>query len=187
MTKLKIDVNGGLVEVEGDDQFVKSIYDDYKDIIFKGIKTSNVDNHEIKKNQISATSLPAQVNKNKSKGSGKRRESYTFVKDLDLSNRDGKKSLKDFIAEKTPSKAKQHNAVFVYYLQKIKEVANITPDHIYTCYKEVGAKIPGALRQSITDTSGKQGWLSTSNMNDIQITTIGENLVELDLPKKHNE
>jgi hypothetical protein len=78
----------------------------------------------------------------------------------------------------------ESNAVFVYYLQKTAKVSGIDFNHVYTCYKDVAARIPSALKQSLIDTASSKGWLNTSSLNNLQLTTGGENFVELDLPRK---
>lgn len=180
MTKLKIDLRSGALEVEGEESFVREIYQDFKD--------------QIKKEYIApaeeqqfdtATETTPQKRKAKSspaKTGGKRKESYQIVKDLDLSDKSGKESLKDFYKKKSPTTAMQKAAVFVYYLERIREFKNIGANHIYTCYKDVDEKVPGALRQSLLDASSKKGWLETKSMENITVSTQGENLVEHELP-----
>jgi hypothetical protein len=82
---------------------------------------------------------------------------------------------------KSTASALEKNAVFVYYLSKIANIKNINLNHIYSCYKEVGAKLPQALKQSLADTSSKKGWIDTKSMSDIKITLKGEGLVEREL------
>ncbi len=117
----------------------------------------------------------------------KARVAPTIVKDLNLKKEGKAPSLREFYAEKKPKEFAEQNAAFVYYLSKLKEIGSITPNHIYTCYKEVNTRIPGAFYQSLTDTARRQGWIDMSNSEDIRITTVGENFVEHDLPKKVKE
>lgn len=116
-------------------------------------KTSSVNNGAVKKNGI---------------------KSYILIKELDLSPKN-KESLKDFISKHTPANGQMYNLCFVYYLQTVLELQGITPNHIYTCYKNLNVKFPSNIYQSIADTSKRKGWINTSNMNDITITTLGEN------------
>lgn len=109
------------------------------------------------------------------------KEGYEIVKDLILTAEGNKPSLKDFYSQKKPGTNYERNAVFSYFLLKIKEIKPIGISHIYTCYKEVKQRVP-SLSVSLSETS-KKGWLDTSDMSDIKITPRGENLVELDLPK----
>lgn len=59
---------------------------------------------------------------------------------------------------------------------------NIGANHIYTCYMDLGSKFPSNMRQSLADTKSRKGWIDTSNMNDIRVSTIGENAI-IDLKK----
>lgn len=165
MTRLKIDWNNGILEVEGEESFVREIYNEYKEQL-RGPAPRAV------------TEVPSRP------VAHKRKESYQIVKDLDLSGRDGKESLKSFYAKKAPETALERNTVFTYYLQKISGMKGVNANHLFTCYKDVGEKIPSALRQSIIDTSFKKGWIDTKSMDDITLTTHGETLVEHELPRR---
>jgi len=111
----------------------------------------------------------------------------TFVKDLDLKKSGNTPALREFYAQKKPETFTEQNTVFVYYLNRLREIEDVTPNHIFTCYKEVGARLPGALYQSLLDTNRNKGWIDTGDTARILITPIGENFVEHDLPKKNRE
>ena len=186
MTKLKIDLRNGTLEVEGEEAFVREIYQDYKEkIAQEGFSPVEESPQEDREAVVKPKTRAAKDSK--AKTGSKRKESFPIVKDLDLSAKGGKEALKSFYAKKSPTTAIQRNAVFVYYLQKIAEAKGIGVNHIYTCYKDVGEKVPGALRQSLLDTSFKYGWIDTKSMENITVTTHGENLVELGLPEKKEE
>ena len=116
-----------------------------------------------------------------SHGNGKKsaKSSPSMVINLNLSPK-GQESLKDFIEKRDANNARKLNAIFVYYLQKIAGVENITPNHVYTCFKQMGKKIPTNMPQSLFDTKHVKGWIDTSNLNDIKISPAGENFVEHD-------
>lgn len=115
---------------------------------------------------------------------GRVSESLSVVKDLNLRAHGDVPSLRDFFRDKAPKGFAEQNAVFGYYLVKSKEITPVGVNHIYTCYKEVGQRVPGAFQQSLKDTARRQGWLDAANLEDIRVTTIGENFVEHDLPRK---
>lgn len=111
------------------------------------------------------------------------RDTYQINKDLNLSPKD-KTTLKEFIALKKPRSNIEFNAVVIYYLQKVLAKENISVDDVYSCYKDIGRKVPNALKQSLTDTSSsKYGYIAVNN-NYYSIPVKGENLVELELPKE---
>jgi len=122
----------------------------------------------------------------KSKPAGKNKESYSILKDLDLRGNGGQ-SFKDFFEEKKPKSAAEFNSVAIYYLADILKITGITPNHVYTCYKEVKQRTPEAFVQSLRDAASKHGYIDTANMNDIKIPLRGKNFVEHDLPKKKSK
>ena len=187
MTKLKIDLRSGVLEVEGEESFVREVYQDYKDKVSQDNFT--LINEPVREEAEPKTTVakPHKVKNSIGKTGSKRKESYQIVKDLDLSAKGAKEALKIFYAKKASATAIQRNAVFVYYLEKVAKVSGVGVNHIYTCYKDVNEKVPGALRQSLFDTSSKKGWIDTKSMENITITTHGENLVEHTLPSKKEE
>jgi hypothetical protein len=179
-TRLKIDLNQGILEVEGTQDFVKMIYDEFKSQVPFEARRGGVFSGKKKRKQISGAGEGQEHHPRQKK----KPASYSIVKDLDLSAKKNKQSLRDIFKLKSPSSNMEKNIVFTYYLQKIASVEGITPGHIYSCYKDVNMKVPGALEQSLLDTSHLKGWLDTSNLNDIKVATPGENFVEHDLPKE---
>ncbi len=173
MAKLNINLQAGTIEVEGDDALAQKVYEDFKQQLLERqrLHTPPVHQNDVKKEE-GALKIQKRIGK---------KESYTAVPDLDLVGRDGKPGLRDFYSQKKHKTAFQNNALFVYYLQKIKNLGKIQPDHIYTCYKDVGRKPPSAFRQSLFDTSNRTSWIDTSDMSDIRITMRGESAIEHDL------
>ena len=106
----------------------------------------------------------------------------SLVKDLNL-RPTGKKSLRDFYAEKSPSSQQKQIAVFVYYLQHELQLEGITSNHVFTCFKNVEARPPKDLPQIIRNTAAKEAWVDSSDTTSITITNHGENFVEHDLPE----
>ena len=177
MVKLKIDLFNGTVDVEGGEQFVKSIYEEFKEKIGKTyVPTQGKKNEGEGPTKILAQSQ-ATVSKGEKPKKTTRSDSFEIVNSIDGSK------LKQFFSEKKPKSKYECNAVFVYFLQKTANLTPINMNHIYTCYKLVNLKVPKALRQSLADTSFHKEFINTKNMEDIKITIIGENMVEHDLPK----
>lgn len=141
---------------------------------------------EDKEEEVIAEAVVEESVKEKDKKTRKRnntRDAYQINKDLNLSPRD-KTTLKEFVASKKPRSNIEFNAVAIYYLQKVLAKENISVDDVYSCYKDIGRKVPNALKQSLTDTSSsKYGYIAVNN-NYYSIPVKGENLVELELPKE---
>lgn len=106
-----------------------------------------------------------------------------LVKNLNL-RPDNTKTLVQFFEEKCPEGNIQNSAVMTYYLEKVLNIDPITPDHIFTCYMELGKKIPAVILQNLRDCSGSRyGYI---DFKDGKITTSikGINFVTQDLPHK---
>jgi|SRR5690242_2183579 hypothetical protein len=181
MARIKIDVNGGILEVEGSEEFLKDIYQDFKSKVNIEADTTPTKAIETPKDtKASENKTPKAKTKTVN-----RKESYSFVTDLNLRG-DGKSvpALRDYFSDKKPASALEMTTVFVYYLARLCKLSDITVDHIYTCYKEVGQKVPTALRQNLLDTAHRKGTIDTSSLENVTLTTRGENMVEQDLPAK---
>jgi hypothetical protein len=94
----------------------------------------------------------------------------------------GKQSLQDFVAAKKPTTAVQEVLVFVYYLAHTLSVAPITANHVLSCFKHIGTKVPVDLPQTIRNVLAK-AWL-TGDLTNLRISTEGENQVEHRIGKK---
>jgi len=183
-TKLKINLAEGLLEVEGNEKFVKSIYEDFKKkFIPKEIpnfsenpappsQKSNSTNRQKTTKKTSQSSSPKSKRKGKTK-------TPSLVKDLNL-RPSGKTSLNDFVAALKVKSNLDRNTVFLHYLIHELNISEVNQDHIFTCYRHLKARVPAAFYQSLVDT-GIKGWIDTSNMENLTLTSIGLNHVEIDL------
>lgn len=179
MARVKIDLSLGVLEVEGEEAFLKEIYEDFKSQISITLNPKVAQpTIEVGISSLEKKDKPAR-SKNKANA---RKEAYSFVKDLNLRGGGSIESLKDFYAKKRPSSAMEMTTVFVYYLCSMLKINNVGLDHLYTCYKEVGQKVPVALRQNLLDTARRKGTIDTSSLDNVTLTTRGENMVGLDLP-----
>lgn len=187
MARIKIDLASGVFEADGDEKFLKDLYEDFKVGIAEKQVARQLESGQSSDQGVTDEKKPAvkaPASRKSAKTGIKRKESYSIIKDLDLSAKNQGGSLRDFFAEKAPSSGMERATVFVYYLDKIANISGVAPDHIYTCYKEVGVPVPKALKQSLLDTASRKGSIDTSDPNNISLTTVGENMVEYDLPPK---
>lgn len=118
----------------------------------------------------------------KAKGKGKSKSIIALDKTLNLSP-SGKQSFVQFAAEKSPSSVKQKCVVAVYYLRDIIELEKVSVSAVYTAFKTIGWVIPADLKNTLQQ-AGSEGWLDTSDAEDIKLASMGENLVEHSLPPK---
>lgn len=175
--KIKLDLRQGLFEAEGSEEFVQKNLKEFKDIMseknfhpIENIQTENEPNNGIALKKKNVKSSPGPI----------------LIKDLNLQP-SGKKSLKDFYTGKAPGSNIEKNVVFVYYLEKILEITNITISHVFTCYREVNLPLPVNLRQSLVDTSSSRYGYLNGIMKDLKISVQGDNFVQFNLPKITNK
>jgi hypothetical protein len=103
------------------------------------------------------------------------------VKDLDLVPK-GKKPFKAFVEEKKSANQSEKITVCLYYLCRILELPGVTANHVYTCLKDIGAKTPNDLPQTMRTIAKQNGYIDASNGKDLKITNSGDNLIEQSLP-----
>ena len=192
-TKLKIDLSQGAIEVEGEEEFVKSVYTDFKEKIKSNVPLSENSSNKEDGMTIESpnTSNGAKKNPPKSKATQKRKSrgsSPSIINNLDLSGGSKCEKLRDFYKRYETKSNYERNLIFIYYLQQMLKITGITVNHVFTCYRNVsGLKVPEALYQSLSETSNKKGWVDTSDTDNIKVTVSGMNHLEHDMSKKLNQ
>jgi len=106
-----------------------------------------------------------------------------LVDNLNLRPED-KMSFKEFVEKKKPTTNWEKGVLAVFYLSHELGLQDVTLDHVYTCFVEVGWRIPYDLANTLQVAASKWAWLVTADMDSIQITARGENLINLDLPRQ---
>jgi hypothetical protein len=173
-TKIRIDLSQGIIEAEGEEKFVQSVYDDFKEQI----------SQPKSKFEKRISQLPRQV-QDKIKPLKRRGATSTYtpkiVSELDLSGKKAGESLRDFYGHYNVKSNMERNLIFVYYMQDKLKMSGIICDHVFTCYRNIPKiKVPTALYQSLVDT-GIKGWIDTKSMDDIKVTIAGINYLEHDM------
>ena len=183
--KVRIDLRAGTLEAEGSEDFVRDLYEDFRDRVVEFAPSPEPSRGRAEAPPpLAAKKTGTERRSGATKSTGVKAQAPVFLKELDLVTKGSRVGLKDFIKRYRKLKgAQEHNGVFVYYLAKIADVKPITVDHVYTCYKDVGAKPPTAFVQSLWDTARKKATIDTSSVQDIKLTMRGENWVEHELPK----
>jgi len=118
----------------------------------------------------------------KQKASKKAKSIISMDKSLNLAP-SGKTSAVAFATEKAPSNVKQKCVVAVYYLRDFIGMQEVTSSAVYTYFKTLSWPVPADLKNSLQQ-AGTEGWLDTSDSDNIKLTSMGENLVEHSLPPK---
>jgi len=90
----------------------------------------------------------------------------------------GKDSLDKFCKGFSIKNDNERNLLFVYYLSETLKITAVNNNHIYTCYDELGLKIPENMQSSISNTKTRTGWIETNNNSNITVTTKGRNKIK---------
>jgi hypothetical protein len=184
---LKINRREGSIEVSGDKEWVEEKLAEFAGVLTAPLSVEPDDSDTASKQRRAARSR----RKPKAKASAgaaaktarRRSSSATWVKGLDLAPK-GKQSFGEFVAEKNPKSQHDRSAASVYYLTEIAEIAPVTSNHVYTCYRDQNWDMPPDLRTSLFLTASKKGFIDTSNLEDIKIEPRGVNRIERGLPAK---
>jgi len=188
--KLHIDLSQGLVDVEGSEELVRAVYEDVKDRIHApgqrtrshGTEDSAQSSGHAEAKTGDAGDKPASARPTK-QGRNKGPESHSIVGALDLSSNGGKPSLRDFLKAYDVKSNYERNVLFVYYLINHAKLEKVNDNDIFTCYRNVGAKLPKFFNQGLFDTANKRGYINTKSLDDIKLTNAGINAVEHDIGK----
>ena len=174
--KIRIDLSQGVIEAEGNEQFVLRIYSDFIEKIKGRLKLpSGFENIKAGKSD----KRPQNGNKVRKKSASKGMGPHKLVKSVDLSGAGNMQSLDKFFRQYKASKFYEYNLIFCYYLQEVAGITPVTIDHVFTCYRHISKlKTPKALSQSLFDTSRRQGWIDTSSLDNITVSLDGINHIE---------
>ena len=104
-----------------------------------------------------------------------------FLPDLNLRPK-GKVSLKEFTSKYSSKTSDEIFLLIVYYLKEELKIT-VTQNHIFTCLKELGKKIPQHFRQTLTNSKNSKNWIIVDDWSDIKYSTSGMNYVEHDIAK----
>ena len=152
----------------------------------KGKQTKEGGLKEEKSKQVSSKKVDSKGSSTKSTKKTASPEVMKIDPDLNLMPK-GKVSLEEFYASVLIKSSADHFLFFAYYLISKLELENVNLNHIYTCFKEVKAKIPEHFRQAATDVQNKKGWLNTNDKDDIKLTQKGENEIEFKILKNESK
>ncbi len=171
MLSIHFEIVDNIVNVQKNDHSENS---NYSEGIVDRVKLIEVKNESKKQASKTDSTISKKAKPKSAKG-------QTYLTDFDF-NPANQKSLKEYFNEFEPKTNYERNLIFVYYLQEILSINNISTDHIYSCYRTLGLKIP-SFPQTLVDTNTHKGWLATSDTNDIKVTRTGMNYILHEMQK----
>ena len=152
--KIRINLSDGMIEVEGDKDFVKSEIRELLEEIQK-----------YKAKYIHSKKL-SQVNE---------------IKEEEI--QENKLHIKEFIEEKKPSNSLQTAVVLAYYLWKYEGKETFTVEDLKKIWVASGQKPPKRIRQSIIDAKRHHNWFENVSRGAYKLSPHGIYFVENELPK----
>ncbi|HEX8193580.1 MAG TPA: hypothetical protein VF552_11850 [Allosphingosinicella sp.] len=199
VAKLKVDLSAGVLEVEGPEDFVREIHEAFRSYAPQQARPLTKPEPLLRQEAASdgtngAADSEPQAAPKRRKGSSRRAKTATaegavrptqyaptVIRDLDL------KGLKEFIAPYTLNGHADKILAFGMYLRDQMGIHPFSADHLYTAYRFVGERTPGAFLQAIRDASKKKDLVDYQSPTHISITHIGENRFLHDLPQAGTE
>lgn len=188
-TKLHINLTQGIIDVEGDAELVKAVYEDFKDRIagsdaaFRPLaeqqaETSTKDVPNDAKKPKRRPPARKKVNTIEGDVAAVSAETPKLDKTVDTS------SLEAFYDQYEPGSAPEKILIFLKYLIDNAGIDNPNTDQVFTCFRALKMKVPVAYAQAFRDASSKRGFIDLKSATDIKITIIGDNHFSHGLKKK---
>lgn len=195
MAKLQANVLGNVLEIEGTEEFIWKLYNDFKES-FLSTKTAKVLHTSTPQaitqsissaNDDNLNDEPQKKSKKKQKSSSISKKITLLELDRDFINSENERKFREKIKEFIiPSAHDKKITLFVYVMQKIG-MTNITLNQIFSCYRQLSEKTPNNLRQAVIDSKNKKCWIVNEDWTDIKTHHKGEEMVEFELTQKSNQ
>jgi hypothetical protein len=180
-TKLHINLVQGIIDAEGDESFVWKVYEDFKTQLGQHANTAVTAHDDADESvDVESTPSPNMISKTKARRSTKQSKGNAIglsgykpklVNDLDTSG------IKDFIAPYAMTTHPNNIVAFIKFLEsKGRKPASF--DHVYTCYRDAGIKVPEAFGQAFVDARGKKSFIQFTDPTNVELTIRGANHIE---------
>lgn len=192
-TKLHINISQGIIDVEGDPELVRAIYDDFKEQLLAGatvlpsLRDEFDEGRTIEENGKPRAQVKRRLSSKKRAASDDAgptvsADSPRLDKNLDTSG------LVALYERYETSNNPQKILVFLKFMNDELGIDNPNTDQFYTCFEKVNARVPKVFSQAFRDASGRNfGFIDYNSATDIKITTVGNNYFKFDLKKKNAE
>ena len=177
-TKLHIDLSQGVIDVEGNESFVKSIYDDFREEALKNFSPSTKPDQTTPPPPQTPAGGGAGGKKKKArakKTSGGKTKSSDykpkFKSDMDLSGLEG------FYDQFLPKSHSEKILIFAQFLGEQLKTKPLTADDIFSCYFTLKGKTatPEAFVQALRDAQSRKGYIKIDSLTDISVSIAGNN------------
>lgn len=185
-TKLHIDLSQGIIDIEGDSEFVREIYSDLRESIVQKAEVEDLTRDEETKKEPKS---PKRQTPRRSSSRKKAVQEATKTvadphhpqldKTLDTSN------LAAFYGQYSTVNHPEKILVFAKFIIDELKMEAATTDHIFTCYMALKERVPQAFAQSFRNAHGKRhGFIDYRSDGTLHISMKGENHLNHEMNKK---
>ena len=184
VTKARINLKEGTVELEGSEAFVTKYLDEFKLQVSVGKQAVEVS--PVAKRTVRVKS----ADDSKAVTTAKKSVKKLKPEEFDIEGNAKKPSLKDFFEQKSPrAAAAEYIAVVGYYVTKYNGQEYFTEGNVEFAYRILGlGKPPLKMHQSFIDAKNKKFYVEESSVEGVggawELQRIGEQFVEHNLPHK---
>ena len=189
-TKIRIDLSQGIIDIEGDDEFVREVYGDLRDSLIRKVEGQESMPDEKIKSDPETVKKPVAKQRPTSRKKAANETNHgqpdpdnpRLDKDLDLSR------LATFYGQFEPSNHPERILLFAKFLKDELDLDAITTDHIFTCYMGMREHVPEAFKQSFRDAHGNRyGYINFSDGSNVDVSVSGENHFNHKIKRKDPE
>lgn len=176
-----------VLEVEGNEDFIKEIYADFKEQLssqkgsFKHHINELPDNEDYANQNNIKQKQSAKKTTNKKGAMPNTPANYTYVQEL-WGGSLGLKLKELYNVYEDPKSHPKYVLLFLYILKQELKIEKVTLNHLYTCYRLANVKLPKHLRVAVNDAK-KKAWL-IDDWENLQVTPLGEDAVIHDFAQK---
>lgn len=187
--KLHINLSQGIIDAEGEQDFVWRVYEDFRDRLGSApFPVPPASAEEVRAEVDEAEETSSSAEGKRKKRASKRRSAATQIsgapskektagitghKPHILNNLDTT-GLKEFLSRYKLT----NNTNIIVAMTRFLETKSINPaslDAYFTCYRDAGLKVPEAFGQAFADIRSKKGFIDFTGPDDITLTIRGTN------------
>jgi hypothetical protein len=196
--KLRVDISNGILEVEGDEPFVRDMHAQFQSYIGQSRASAEPVLAQASAAPAEAEAQEADGGTNEQKG--RRKSARRRTKATVSENGQGSKKapyeprvltdmnfsdLPGYLSGYSPKKGhKDLIPLFAHYLEAEKKITPFSANHLFTCYRFAKIKPPNAFTQTLYDARGKYHFLKFDSFDAISLTHIGETFIAHDIVRK---
>lgn len=195
--KLHIDIAQGIIDIEGDPDFVREVYTDFKAQLLKGAtfappveapavkdtRAGKPDGNGLVRQKVKRRAVgKKKTSAGEGASSSVTADSPKLDKSLDTS------ALPTFYGQYDPKNNAEKILIFLKFMNEKLDIESPNTDQFYTCFEKVDERVPKVFSQAFRDASGRKfGFIDYNSPTDIRLTTVGNNHFKFDLRKKDGE